>query len=82
MMVPELRMLEIRSPRMQVENERKRGCMYAGREHQRGRPHSWKGQSGWERSVLESVWGEVAARREGRRRAAAGPGLSAEGGWG
>ena len=82
MMVPELRMLEIRSPRMQVENERKRGCMYAGREHQRGRPHSWKGQSGWERSVLESVWGEVAARREGRRRAAAGPGLSAEGVWG
>ena len=82
MVVPELRMLEIRSPRMQVENERKRGCMYAGREHQRGRPHSWKGQSGWERSVQESVWGEVAARREGRRRAAAGPGLSAEGGWG
>ena len=32
--------------------------------------------------MLESVWGEVAARREGRRRAAAGPGLCAEGGWG
>lgn len=32
--------------------------------------------------MQESVWGEVAARREGRRRAAAGPGLSAEGGWG
>ena len=28
-------MLEIRSPDMQVGNERKRGCMYAGREHQR-----------------------------------------------
>ena len=28
----------------------------------------------------ESVWGVVAARREGRRRAAAGPGLCAEGG--
>ena len=41
-----------------------------------------KGQSGWERSVQESVWGEVAARREGRRRVAAGPGLCAEGGWG
>ena len=39
-----------------------------------------KGQSGWERSVQERVWGEVAARREGRRRAAAGPGLCAEGG--
>ena len=33
-------------------------------------------------AVQESVWGEVAARREGRRRAAAGPGLCAEGGWG
>ena len=32
--------------------------------------------------MQESVWGEVAARREGRRRAAAGPGLSAEGVWG
>ena len=32
--------------------------------------------------MQESVWGEVAARREGRRRAAAGAGLSAEGGWG
>ena len=32
--------------------------------------------------MQESVWGEVAARREGRRRAAAGPGLCAEGGWG
>ena len=30
----------------------------------------------------ESVWGEVAARSEGRRRAAAGPGICAEGGWG
>ena len=30
----------------------------------------------------ESVWGVVAARREGRRRVAAGPGLCAEGGWG
>ena len=82
MVVPELRMLELRSPDMQVENERKRGCMYAGREHQSGRPHLCKARSGWERSVQESVWGEVAARREGRRRAAAGPGLSAEGGWG
>ena len=32
--------------------------------------------------MQESVWGEVAARRVGRRRAAAGPGLCAEGGWG
>ena len=32
--------------------------------------------------MQESVWGEVAARREGRRRAAADPGLCAEGGWG
>ena len=32
--------------------------------------------------MQESVWGQVAARREGRRRAAAGPGLCAEGGWG
>ena len=32
--------------------------------------------------MQESVWGEVAARREGRRRVAAGPGLCAEGGWG
>ena len=30
----------------------------------------------------ESVWGEVAARREGRRRAASSPGICAEGGWG
>ena len=82
MVVPELRMLELRSPDMQVQTERKRGCMYAGREHQRGRPHSWKGRSGWERSVLESVWGEVAAWWEGWRRAAADPGLCAEGGWG
>ena len=37
--VPELRMLEIRSPEMQVQSERKRACMYAGREHQRGHPH-------------------------------------------
>ena len=32
--------------------------------------------------MQERVWGEVAARREGRRRAAAGPELCAEGGWG
>ena len=32
--------------------------------------------------MQEIIWGEVAARREGRRRAAAGPGLCAEGGWG
>ena len=32
--------------------------------------------------MQESVWGEVAARSEGRRRAAAGPGICAEGGWG
>ena len=32
--------------------------------------------------MQESIWGEVAARREGRRRAAAGLGLCAEGGWG
>ena len=31
--------------------------------------------------MQESVWGEVAARREGRRRAAAHPGLCAEGVW-
>ena len=37
---------------------------------------------GWQRLVQESAWGEVAARREGSRRAAAGPGLCAEGGWG
>ena len=39
MVDPELRMLEIRSPEMQVQTERKRACMYAGRENQRGRPH-------------------------------------------
>ena len=32
--------------------------------------------------MQESVWGEVPSRREGRRRAAAGPGLCAEGGGG
>ena len=32
--------------------------------------------------MQESVWGEVAASREGRRRGAAGPGLCAEGGCG
>ena len=31
--------------------------------------------------MQEIIWGEVAARREGTRRAAAGPGLCAEGGW-
>ena len=31
--------------------------------------------------MQERVWGEVAARREWSRRAAAGPGLCAEGGW-
>ena len=32
--------------------------------------------------MQESVWGEVAASREGRRSGAAGPWLCAEGGWG
>ena len=36
---PEAGRLEIRSPEMQVQTERKRACMYAGRENQRGRPH-------------------------------------------
>ena len=39
MVVPELRMLEIQSPEMQVETERKRPWMYVGREHQKGCPH-------------------------------------------
>lgn len=64
MVVPELRKLEVQSPEMPVETERKSGCMYEGSEHQTGRPHCWKGQSGWERSVQESVWGRGPARRE------------------
>ena len=39
MVVPELWMPEIPSPEMQLQTEKKRGCMYAGREHQKGRPH-------------------------------------------
>ena len=75
MVDPELRMLEIRSPEMQVQTKRKRACMYAGREQQRGRQLDGKARAG----------GRGQCRRasgERWRRAAAGPGLCAEGGWG
>ena len=39
MVVPELRMLEIRSPEMQMQSERKRACMYAA-ESTRGDVHT------------------------------------------
>ena len=75
MVVPELKMLEIRSPEMQVQSERKRACMYAA-ESTRGDVHTdGKARAG----------GRGQCRRasgERWRRAAAGPGLCAEGGWG
>ena len=45
-MDPELRMLEIRSPEMQVQTKRKRACMYAGREQQRGCQLDGKARAG------------------------------------
>ena len=39
-------MLEIRSPEMQVQTERKRACMYAGREHHRGCQLDGKARAG------------------------------------
>ena len=47
MVVPELRMLEIRSPEMQVQSERKRACMYKRADSTRGDVHTdGKGRAG------------------------------------
>ena len=76
-----MRMLEIRTQRCKCR-VKGRGLVCTWAESTRGDVHTdGKGQSGWERSLQESVLGEVAVRREGRRRAAADLGLCAEGGW-
>ena len=47
MVEPELRMLEIRSPEMQVQSERKRACMYKRADSTRGDVHTdGKGRAG------------------------------------